>query len=109
MHSVFDDTYNQRCFLVTVHPLSFKIEPYTCFSFRSFHQAFFFFCFVLLETSFYVANVPKYRDLVTSSKPFYFLGAEALQSHVIREEVHLGRGCYSSLLLWMAGQTRFNK
>lgn len=67
MCSVFDafpDTYDQRCFLVTVHPLSFKIEPYTCFSSLDRNQAKSYAVFTKLSFSFALS----YRRPVSMSQ-----------------------------------------
>lgn len=74
----------------------------------SFDHAFFLSCLFPTETICISQTCLNCCEIVTLSKPFYYLGAEALQSHVIREEVHLGRWCYSYLLLWMAGQNKCN-
>lgn len=44
------------------------------------------------------------QRFISSNQSFYVSGAEALQSHVVREEMYLGFWYNSYLLLRMAGQ-----
>ena len=41
------------------------------------------------------------------NQPFYFIGAEVIQSHALREEVYLGCRCNTYIFLRMAGQEYF--